>query len=166
MNSSQLQRLKPRRRPRHLVSVDCLRQVLLRKASGPEPEKKLAVAMICQAIEDCRIDSRAAPKPSKERFGSTASEARYQAVVQHQAIRFMQGEALDAWASAFELDARFIRELAIKTGYWQEPWEAQWDEQWKVVRAGPGQAEPTTSASAIATTNASSQERKINVGLQ
>lgn len=166
MNSSQLQRLKPRRRPRPLVSMDCLRQVLLRKASGPEPEKKLAVAVICQAIEDCRIDPRAAPKPSKDRFGSTASEARYQAVVQHQAIRFMQGEALDAWASAFELDARFIRELAIKTGYWQEPWEAQWE----VVRDASGQAATTASATAIATAiapaNANSQERKINVGLQ
>jgi hypothetical protein len=122
------------RRP--LVSVDCLSRVLLRQASGPEPEKKLAVAVICRAIEDCRPDPR---------VSLTRKEARYQAAVQRQAIRFMQGTALDAWASAFDLDARFIRELAIKTGYWH----AQ-----------------SASATASTTTNVNSQERRTHAGFQ
>jgi hypothetical protein len=117
MTASQLQRAatgqrarqRPPARARPLVSVGCLRRVLLRQASGPEPEKKLAVAVICQAIEDCRPDLRTS---------LTGSDARHRAIAQRQAIRFMQGTALDAWASAFDLDARFIRELAIKTGYW------------------------------------------------
>ena len=97
----------PAQRTRPLVGLACLEKVLLRQASGPEPEKKLAVTVICRAIADCRSDVRGP---------DVIPAGRDSALVQRQAIRFMQSSALDAWASAFDLDARFIRELAIKTG--------------------------------------------------
>jgi hypothetical protein len=128
-----------------LVSVDYLSRVLLRQASGPEPEKKLAVAVICRAIADCRAED-CRPDP---RVSLTRKEARYQAAVQRQAIRFMQSTALDAWASAFDLDARFIRELAIKTGYWD-------------ARV----ATPVQTTTAIATTKTSGYERRTHAGFQ
>jgi hypothetical protein len=130
----------PAQRKRPLVGLACLEKVLLRQASGPEPEKKLAVAVICRAIADCRSDMR----------GPDAVPAgRDSALVQRQAIRFMQSTALDAWASAFDLDARFIRELAIKTGYWDA-----------------GVASPVKTTTAIATTKTNGYERRTHAGFQ
>lgn len=130
----------PAQRTPPLVGLACLEKVLLRQASGPEPEKKLAVAVICRAIADCRSDVRGP---------DVVPAGRDSALVQRQAIRFMQSSALDAWASAFDLDARFIRELAIKTGYW-----------------AVAKTETYQATTVIATTNANRNERRTNAGLQ
>jgi hypothetical protein len=130
------QRPSPTKRKRPLVGLACLEKVLLRQASGPEPERKLAVAVICRAIADCRSDVRGP---------DVVPAGRDSELVQRQAIRFMQSSALDAWASAFDLDARFIRELAIKTGYWEAKDQA---------------------TAAIAKTNVNRIERRTNAGLQ
>ena len=134
------QRSSPAPRTRPLVGLACLEKVLLRQASGPEPEKKLAVAVICRAIADCRSDVRGP---------DVVPAGRDSALVQRQAVRFMQSSSLDAWASAFDLDARFIRELAIKTGYWDAEGEAK-----------------DQATAAIAITNANRNERRTHAGLQ
>ncbi|MCX8521791.1 MAG: hypothetical protein ORN28_09690 [Rhodoferax sp.] len=86
--------------PPPLVTIRAIEKLLLRHISappsGPFPEQRLIVAVICQAIADLRC-------------GTTGE--------QRQARRFLLGDDLDAWATWVDLQPRFIREVAVKTLY-------------------------------------------------
>ena len=86
--------------PPPLVTIRAIEKLLLRHISappsGPLPEQRLIVAVICQAIADLRC-------------GTTGE--------QRQARRFLLGDALDAWATWVDLQPGFIREVAAKTLY-------------------------------------------------
>ena len=86
--------------PAPLVTIHAIEKLLLRHISappsGPLPEQRLIVAVICQAIADLR--------------GGTASE-------RQQARYFLMGDDLGAWAQWVDLQPSFIREVAIKTRY-------------------------------------------------
>ena len=86
--------------PPPLVTIRAIEKLLLRHISappsGPLPEQRLIVAVICQAIADLRC--------------STTGE-------QRQARRFLLGDDLDAWATWVDLQPGFIREVAAKTLY-------------------------------------------------
>lgn len=79
-----------------LVKVPVIFTMLSRQADPQSPEAKLIVAVICQAISDCL------------RAGH---------VHRCRAWNFMNDERLELWAGTVGLDAAFIREVAIKTGY-------------------------------------------------
>lgn len=83
-------RLKPR------VSIRILEKVLLNQAEGPLPEKRLVVAVICQALVDVR--------------GLDRDHRR-------SALEFLLGHDLDIWASLVDLHPAYVRELAQKSGY-------------------------------------------------
>ena len=84
--------------PPPLVTIRAIEKLLLRHISappsGPLPEQRLIVAVICQAIADLRC-------------GTTGE--------QRQARRFLLGDDLDAWATWVDLQPGFIREVATKT---------------------------------------------------
>lgn len=86
--------------PPPLVTIRTIEKLLLRHISappsGPLPEQRLIVAVICQAIADLRC--------------GTTSE-------QRQARRFLLGDDLGAWATWVDLQPSFIREVAVKTLY-------------------------------------------------
>lgn len=82
--------------PRPLVRITAIQRLLLRHADVVQPETRLAVAAICQAIADSCIGS-----PSRR------TDAR----------DFMYGRRLDAWASLAGLNPVFVRDVATKTGY-------------------------------------------------
>ena len=90
--------------PPPLVTIRAIEKLLLRHISappssvdsGPLPEQRLIVAVICQAIADLRC-------------GTTGE--------QRQARRFLLGDDLDAWAAWVDLQPSFIREVATKTLY-------------------------------------------------
>lgn len=86
--------------PPPLVTIRAIEKLLLRHISappsGPLPEQRLIVAVICQAIADLRC-------------GTTGE--------QRQARRFLLGDDLDAWATWVDLQPSFIREVAVKTLY-------------------------------------------------
>lgn len=86
--------------PPPLVTIRAIEKLLLRHISappsGPLPEQRLIVAVICQAIADLRC-------------GTTGE--------QRQARRFLLGDDLDAWATWVDLQPGFIREVAAKTLY-------------------------------------------------
>lgn len=86
--------------PPPLVTIRAIEKLLLRHISappsGPLPEQRLIVAVICQAIADLRC--------------GTSGE-------QRQARRFLLGDDLGAWATWVDLQPSFIREVAVKTLY-------------------------------------------------
>ena len=86
--------------PPPLVTIRAIEKLLLlhisEPPSGPLPEQRLIVAVICQAIADLRC-------------GTTGE--------QRQARRFLLGDDLDAWAAWVDLQPSFIREVAVKTLY-------------------------------------------------
>lgn len=86
--------------PPPLVTIRAIEKLLLRHISappsGPLPEQRLIVAVICQAIADLRCGTKAE---------------------QQQARHFVMGEDLSAWAQWVDLQPSFIREVAIKTHY-------------------------------------------------
>jgi|JI10StandDraft_1071094.scaffolds.fasta_scaffold1214228_2 hypothetical protein len=86
--------------PPPLVTIRAIEKLLLRHISappsGPLPEQRLIVAVICQAIADLRC-------------GTTGE--------QQQARRFLLGDDLSAWAAWVDLQPSFIREVAVKTLY-------------------------------------------------
>ena len=86
--------------PPPLVTIRAIEKLLLRHISappsGPLPEQRLIVAVICQAIADLRC-------------GTTGE--------QRQARRFLLGDDLSAWATWVDLQPSFIREVAVKTLY-------------------------------------------------
>lgn len=86
--------------PVPLVSIGGIERLLLRHIgaapSGPLPEQRLAVAVICQAILDCR-----------SRYEGERQGAR----------RFILGDDMAAWARWVELEPAFVREVAEKTLY-------------------------------------------------
>ncbi len=79
-----------------LVKISTIFRMLSRQAQPECPESKLVVGVICQAIADCL-------------YGTHVEKCR--------AWNFMQDERLDIWAGTVSLDASFIREVALKTGY-------------------------------------------------
>jgi len=66
-------------------------------ATGPLPEQRLIVAVLCQAIADARF-----------------AEKKH---VQEDAERFLRGENLAHVADLIDLNPAFVREVAVKTGY-------------------------------------------------
>jgi hypothetical protein len=103
MNQATIPDVRRRQRtklPPPLVTIRAIEKLLLRHISappsGPLPEQRLIVAVICQAIADLRC-------------GTTGE--------QRQARRFLLGDDLDAWATWVDLQPGFIREVAVKTLY-------------------------------------------------
>lgn len=82
--------------PRPLVGIRAIERLLLRHAIGPTPEKRLIVAVICQAMVDSRCGN-------KDELRSGRS--------------FLEGRDLDAWAALIDLNPVFLREVARKTHY-------------------------------------------------
>jgi hypothetical protein len=82
--------------PLPLVNSRTIERMLLRHAKGPVPQVRLVVAVICQAMIDCR---------------SGAKDDR------RTASSFLCGDGLDTWASLVDLNPDFIRIVAIKTHY-------------------------------------------------
>ena len=86
--------------PPPFVTIRAIEKLLLRHISappsGPLPDQRLIVAVICQAIADLRC-------------GTTGE--------QRQARRFLLGDDLGAWAAWIDLQPSFIREVATKTLY-------------------------------------------------
>jgi hypothetical protein len=78
------------------IGIAAIQRMLLKHAFGPIPEKSLIVAIICQAIQDCSsIDKN-------EQISARA---------------FLLGRDLEAWSTLVDLDADFVRSVAIKTRY-------------------------------------------------
>ncbi|WP_055326744.1 hypothetical protein [Ralstonia solanacearum] len=88
-------------RPRPLVTMRVVERLLLRHvnapATGPLPEQRLIVAVLCQAIADAR-------------YAESQS-------VQDDAERFLRGDDLAQVAGLINLNPAFVREVAVKTGY-------------------------------------------------
>ncbi len=88
-------------RPRPLVTMRVVERLLLRHvnspATGPLPEQRLIVAVLCQAIADAR-------------YAESQS-------VQDDAERFLRGDDLAQVAGLIDLNPAFVREVAVKTGY-------------------------------------------------
>lgn len=82
--------------PPPLVGIRAIERLLLRHATGPTPEKRLSVAVICQSM----VDSRCGAKDERRT-----------------ARAFLRGHGLDAWADLVDLNPTFVREVAIKTHY-------------------------------------------------
>ena len=82
------------------VNIRAIERLLLRHvstpASGPTPEQRLVVAVICQAM----VDSRA---------GTTQQRT--------EARTYLRGPCLDFWATSIGLEPEFVREIAIKAMY-------------------------------------------------
>lgn len=85
--------------PPPLVGIRTIERMLLRHATGPMPEKRLIVAVICQSI----VDSRCGAKDDR----CTARA-------------FLRGCDLDSWADLVDLNPAFVREVAHKTHYLPE----------------------------------------------
>lgn len=85
--------------PPPLVKIRTIERMLLRHATGPIPEARLVVAVICQAMADCRSGSKDDRRTARA---------------------FLYGRNLDAWAALVDLDPTFVREVAIKTHYLPE----------------------------------------------
>ena len=98
-NSIQVRERAKAKLPLPLVNIRTIERMLLRHANGPIPEARLVVAVICQAMVDCRSGS-------KDDCRSARS--------------FLCGDDLDAWAALVDLNPAFIREVAIKTHYLPE----------------------------------------------
>lgn len=79
-----------------LVRISAIFQMLSRQAQPQCPESNLVVGVICQAIYDCLHANH---------------------VEKCRAWNFMHDQRLDIWAGTVSLDANFIREVALKTGY-------------------------------------------------
>ena len=79
-----------------LVKISTIFRMLSRQAQPECPESNLVVGVICQAIYDCL-------------HGTHVEKSR--------AWNFMHDERLDIWAGTVSLDANFIREVALKTGF-------------------------------------------------
>ncbi|MEZ0191878.1 hypothetical protein AB9X41_22015 [Ralstonia solanacearum] len=97
-------------RPRPLVTIRVVERLLLRHVNapvtGPMPEQRLIVAVLCQAIADAR-------------YAESQS-------VQDDAERFLRSGDLAQVAGLVDLTPAFVREVAIKTGYLMaEPDELQ-----------------------------------------
>ncbi|MCL9847203.1 hypothetical protein [Ralstonia solanacearum] len=88
-------------RPRPLVTMRVVERLLLRHvnapATGPLPEQRLILAVLCQAIADAR-------------YAESQS-------VQDDAERFLRGDDLAQVAGLIDLNPAFVREVAVKTGY-------------------------------------------------
>lgn len=88
-------------RPRPLVTMRVVERLLLRHvnapATGPLPEQRLILAVLCQAIADARYADKKH--------------------LQEDAERFLRGEGLAHVADLIDLNPAFVREVAIKTGY-------------------------------------------------
>jgi hypothetical protein len=82
--------------PPPLVKIHAIERMFLRHALGPTPEKRLVVAVICQALVDARTGSRHEQRTAR---------------------RFLGGPDLDAWADLVGLPAAFVRDVAIRTHY-------------------------------------------------
>lgn len=82
--------------PRSLVGIRAIERLLLRHATGPTPEKRLIVAVICQAMTDSRCGNK-----DELRSGRL----------------FLEGRNLDVWAVLVDLNPVFLREVACKTHY-------------------------------------------------
>jgi hypothetical protein len=85
--------------PPPLVKIRTIERMLLRHANGPIPEARLVVAVICQAMADCRSGSKDDRRTARA---------------------FLHGRNLEAWAALVDLDPTFVREVAIKTHYLPE----------------------------------------------
>jgi hypothetical protein len=100
-----------------VVSIGAIHRVLMRHAQGTEPEKALGVAVLTLAIADCRGGLRLSPPPpTRTRLSQHQAQIRRRRL---EAGVFMHGEGLRAWAGLLGLNASFVRDLAIKTGYLQ-----------------------------------------------
>ncbi len=88
-------------RPRPLVTMRVVERLLLRHvnapATGPLPEQRLIVAVLCQAIADARYADKKH--------------------LQEDAERFLRGDDLAQVAGLIDLNPAFVREVAVKTGY-------------------------------------------------
>lgn len=82
--------------PRPLVSIRAIERLLLRHATGPTPEKRLVVAVICQAMVDSRCGNKDALRSGRA---------------------FLEGRDLEAWAALVDLNPGFLRDVARKTHY-------------------------------------------------
>lgn len=82
--------------PRPLIGIRAIERLLLRHATGPTPEKRLIVAVICQAMVDARSSNK------DELYSGRA---------------FLQGHDLDAWADLVDLNPAFLREVARRLHY-------------------------------------------------
>jgi len=82
--------------PNPLVKIRVIERVLLNQAQGPLPEKRLVVAVICQALVDARCGDKANRRS---------------------ALVFLLTRDLNSWAALVGLLPTYIRELALKTHY-------------------------------------------------
>ncbi|WP_301100422.1 hypothetical protein [Propionivibrio sp.] len=99
MTSIQVREHAKAKLPPPLVKIRTIERMLLRHATGPIPEARLVVAVICQAMADCRSGSKDDRRTARA---------------------FLNGGDLDAWAALVDLNPAFIREVAIKTHYLPE----------------------------------------------
>lgn len=79
-----------------LVKISTIFRMFSRQAQPQCSESNLVVGVICQAIYDCLYATH---------------------VEKSRAWNFLQDERLHVWASTVSLDADFIRDVALKTGY-------------------------------------------------
>ena len=96
--------------PRPLVSIRVIERLLLRHATGPTPEKRLIVAVICQAMVDSRCGSRDDRRTAQD---------------------FLRSGVLDGWANLVDLHPAFVREVARKTHYLPDAQEDPTDTTFK-----------------------------------
>ena len=99
MTSIQVRKHAKTTLPPPLVKIRTIERMLLRHAIGPIPEARLVVAVICQAMADCRSGSKDDRRTARA---------------------FLNGGDLDAWAALVDLNPAFVREVAIKTHYLPE----------------------------------------------
>jgi hypothetical protein len=99
MTAIQVRKHAKTKLPPPLVKIRTIERMLLRHATGPIPEARLIVAVICQAMADCRSGSKDNRRTARV---------------------FLYGGNLDAWAALVDLDPTFVREVATKTHYLQE----------------------------------------------
>jgi cytochrome oxidase assembly protein ShyY1 len=99
MTSIQVRKHAKTNLPPPLVKIRTIERMLLRHATGPIPEARLIVAVICQAMADSRSSSKNERRTARN---------------------FLYGRDLDAWAALIDLDPTFVREVAIKTHYLPE----------------------------------------------
>jgi cytochrome oxidase assembly protein ShyY1 len=99
MTSIQVRKHAKTNLPPPLVKIRTIERMLLRHATGPIPEVRLIVAVICQAMADSRSSSKNEHRTARN---------------------FLYGRDLDAWAALIDLDPTFVREVAIKTHYLPE----------------------------------------------
>ena len=94
--------------PRPKVSIQAIEKMLLRQvdapSSGPLPEQRLVVAVICHTLVDALHGD-----PWQQRS----------------AERFLRGAELSFWTALVDLNPRFVREVATQCGYLRDDLDGQ-----------------------------------------